>query len=86
MENELNNNRRNGGNDGRGSMRTIDQRVTNNIDNDQVKFLEQENQEIQERIMTTEDSVNNFIKEMSELLDSHEISTNPGTIDTFHHR
>lgn len=28
--------------------------------------------------MTTEDSVNNFIREMSELLDSHEISTNPG--------
>jgi hypothetical protein len=28
--------------------------------------------------MSTEDSVNNFIKDMGDLLDSHEISTNPG--------
>lgn len=33
---------------------------------------------MQERIITTEDSLNLFIREMSELLDSHEISTNPG--------
>jgi hypothetical protein len=30
--------------------------------------------------MGSEDSVNAFIREMSELLDSHEISTNPGLI------
>ncbi len=33
---------------------------------------------MQERIIATEDSLNLFIREMSELLDSHEISTNPG--------
>lgn len=35
---------------------------------------------MQERIVGTEDSVSLFIREMNELLDSHEISTNLGTL------
>mgnify|MGYP001810476538 CR=1 FL=1 len=35
---------------------------------------------MQDRIMSTEDSVSMFIREMNELLDSHEISTNLGII------
>ena len=35
---------------------------------------------MQDRIMSTEDSVSMFIREMNELLDSHEISTNLGIL------
>jgi len=35
---------------------------------------------MQDRVVGTEDSVNLFIREMNDLLDSHEISTNLGFI------
>lgn len=35
---------------------------------------------MQDRIIGTEDSVNLFIKEMNELLDTHEMSTNLGKL------
>ena len=38
---------------------------------------------MQERILGSEDSVSSFIREMGELLESHEISTNPGAIFYF---
>ncbi|CAD8133516.1 unnamed protein product [Paramecium pentaurelia] len=41
-----------------------------------LRNIENENQEMQDRIMGTEDSVNLFIREMNDMLDSHEISTN----------
>ncbi|CAK61492.1 unnamed protein product (macronuclear) [Paramecium tetraurelia] len=43
-----------------------------------LRNIEIENQEMQERIVGTEDSVNLFIREMNDMLDSHEISTNLG--------
>ncbi|CAD8083633.1 unnamed protein product [Paramecium sonneborni] len=43
-----------------------------------LRNIEIENQEMQDRIMGTEDSVNLFIREMNDMLDTHEISTNLG--------
>ncbi|CAD8150175.1 unnamed protein product [Paramecium octaurelia] len=43
-----------------------------------LRNLEIENQEMQDRIMGTEDSVSLFIREMNDMLDGHEISTNLG--------
>ncbi|CAD8160413.1 unnamed protein product [Paramecium octaurelia] len=51
------------------SNKTLDSKLRN---------LEVENQEMQDRIMGTEDSVSLFIREMNDMLDSHEISTNLG--------
>ncbi|KAM3134981.1 hypothetical protein pb186bvf_012981 [Paramecium bursaria] len=58
-----------------GYPRTLDQKVLN-PNSQKMRSLEVENQEMQDRIMSTEDSVSMFIREMNELLDSHEISTN----------
>lgn len=44
--------------------------------------MEGENQELKEKLSQTENNLGVFIKEMSELLDNHEISTNLGTDET----
>ena len=38
--------------------------------------MENENAELREKLVHTEGNVGTFIKEMSDLLDSHELSTN----------
>ncbi|KAL4510141.1 hypothetical protein ABPG72_010334 [Tetrahymena utriculariae] len=48
-----------------------------------LKDLEIENNEMREKSQNTEGSVSLFIKEMNELLDQHEISTNIGSDDNF---
>ncbi|CAD8073182.1 unnamed protein product [Paramecium sonneborni] len=51
---------------------------TNKTLDTKLRNIEIENQEMQDRIMGTEDSVNLFIREMNDMLDTHEISTNLG--------
>lgn len=45
--------------------------------------MENENQDLKEKLSQTENNLGMFIKEMSELLDNHEISTNIGTDDNY---
>ncbi|CAK80378.1 unnamed protein product (macronuclear) [Paramecium tetraurelia] len=67
LENELRKN---------SSNKTLDSKVF--IEYIKLRNLEVENQDMQDRIMGTEDSVSLFIREMNDMLDSHEISTNLG--------
>jgi len=46
---------------------------------EQIRELQQENEELREKLSTAEYSVGSFVKEMSEMLDSHELSTNVGS-------
>lgn len=48
---------------------------------EQISELEIRNSELKEKISSTEGNVTLFIREMSELLDAHEISTNAGSED-----
>lgn len=41
--------------------------------------LEQENQELKEKLNSTEVNLSQFVKEMTEMLESHELSTNIGS-------
>lgn len=46
-----------------------------------VRDLKQENEDLRERLSSAESNVGTFVKEMSELLDSHELSINIGSDD-----
>lgn len=43
---------------------------------EQLYSLQAENEDLKEKLMSAEDNVGSFIREMSDLLDSHELSTN----------
>ena len=46
---------------------------------EQIRELQLENDELREKLSSAENNVGSFIKEMSDLLDTHEISTNIGS-------
>lgn len=43
--------------------------------------MENENYELKEKVFSTENNVSLFIRDMSDMLDSHELSTNIGSDD-----
>jgi len=58
-----------------------DQHISHSIGSSKVRELEVENNELKDKLSSTESNVSVFVKEMSELIDSHELSTNVGSDD-----